>query len=333
MFPVQDFADLIFDNNVDFDDLACRLFKYQYQKNALYHAYVDALGISPDTVHKPADIPFLPIEFFKRREVKTGDFSPALIFESSGTTGTVQSRHYLKDPDLYRQSFRRGFAYFYGEISSYVILGLLPSYLERKHSSLVYMVEDWIKQSGMPESGFYLYDHEALHRQLLRLEEAGRKTLLIGVTFALLDFAEKYPMSLSHTTVMETGGMKGRRREWIREELHEFLCGKLGIGVVHAEYGMTELLSQAYSKQAGRFYCPPWMKVWVRQENDPLRIALPTEEGRPAEGIINVIDLANRDSCAFIATEDIGRLYADGSFEVLGRTDHSDLRGCSLLAV
>lgn len=333
MFPVEDFAHVISDNNVDFDGLACQLFKYQYEKNPLYHAYIDTLGIVPDRVEKSVDIPFLPIEFFKRREVKTGDFTPSQVFESSGTTGTVQSRHYLRSPDLYQQSFRKGFAHFYGEITSYVILGLLPSYLERKHSSLVYMVDDWVKQSGMPESGFYLYDHEALYRRLLALEEAGQKTLLIGVTFALLDFAEKYSMKLSHTLVMETGGMKGRRREWIREEVHEFLCSKLGISVVHAEYGMTELLSQAYSKGSGRFYCPPWMKILLRQETDPLRPVLPDGEGRPAEGIINVIDLANRDSCAFIATDDIGRLYMDGSFEVLGRMDHSDLRGCSLLAV
>jgi hypothetical protein len=333
MFPVEDFAHVIFDNNVDFDGLACQLFKFQYEKNPLYRAYVDTLGVVPGRVEKPAEIPFLPIEFFKRREVKTGDFIPSQVFESSGTTGMVQSRHYLRTPDLYRQSFRKGFAHFYGEITSYVILGLLPSYLERKHSSLVYMVDDWVKQSGMPESGFYLYDHEALYRRLLALEKAGQKTLLIGVTFALLDFAEKYPMKLSHTLVMETGGMKGRRREWIREEVHEFLCGKLGVSVVHAEYGMTELLSQAYSKGCGRFYCPPWMKILLRQETDPLRAALPDGEGRPAEGIINVIDLANRDSCAFIATDDIGRMYMDGSFEVLGRMDHSDLRGCSLLAV
>lgn len=322
-----------FHNNVEFDTLACALFQDQYARNAIYRAYVDALGVAPGSVRIPEEIPFLPIEFFKTREIKTGDFTPALVFESSGTTGMVQSRHYLKSPDVYRQSFRQGFAHFYGDISTYVILGLLPSYLEREHSSLVYMVDDWVRQSGMPESGFYLYDHESLYRRLLALEEAGQKTLLIGVTFALLDFADKYPMQLAHTLVMETGGMKGRRREWIREEVHDFLKQRLTVDDVHAEYGMTELLSQAYSSGGGRFYCPPWMKVWVRQETNPLRLNASEPGGMPAAGILNVIDLANRDSCAFIATEDIGRVYPDGSFEVLGRVDHSDIRGCSLLAV
>lgn len=332
MFSAPEFTDLIFDNNADFDDLAYRLFKYQYENNELYHAYVNELGISVAGVRETKDIPFLPIGFFKTHEVKTGHFAPELVFESSGTTQTVQSRHLVKEASLYERSFRKAFDLFYGDVTDYIVIGLLPSYLERRHSSLVYMVRDLIHQSGAAESGFYLHDHDKLYLQLQELEKKGRKILLIGVTFALLDFAEKYPMHLQNTLVMETGGMKGRHEEWTREEVHELLKERLGIPRVHSEYGMSELLSQAYSRGGGIFYTPPWMKVLLRSETDPLQTFPPPLGQVPLQGIINVIDLANIHSCAFIATDDIGKIYRDGSFEVLGRMDHSDLRGCSLLA-
>jgi hypothetical protein len=259
--------------------------------------------------------------------VRTTDFQPQAVFESSGTTGMVSSRHVVKDLDLYRRSFTAAFQRFYGPVSEWCIIGLLPAYLERSNSSLVLMVDELVKASGHPDSGFYLYEHEVLHQRLSNLERTRQKTLLIGVTFALLDFAEQYPMNLQHTVIMETGGMKGRRKEITRAELHEYLTQRLGIKTIHAEYGMTELLSQAYSSGNGLFSCPPWMKILVRKEDDPLDV---TTEG---EGIINVIDLANIWSCAFIATEDVGRIYPNGSFEVSGRVDNSDIRGCSLLVV
>lgn len=332
MFSPREFTDLIFDNNADFDDLAYRLFKYQYQHNTLYRAYLEALGISGQDVGSAAAIPFLPISFFKTHEVKTGAFAPELVFESSGTTQTAQSRHLVKEAALYEQSFCRGFAFFYGAITDYVMIGLLPSYLERQHSSLVYMVNDLVVRSGHPESGFYLYDHRDLCERLQELEAAGRKVLLIGVTFALLDFSERYELNLRNTIVMETGGMKGRREEWTREQVHDFLKSRLGVEHIHSEYGMSELLSQAYSKGEGVFRCPPWLKIYLRSETDPLELLPPATNGIPQQGIINVIDLANIYSCAFIATDDIGKLHEDGSFEVMGRMDYSDLRGCSLLA-
>jgi hypothetical protein len=257
--------------------------------------------------------------------VRTGEFRPEAVFESSGTTGVVTSRHLVRDVGLYRKSFTAGFEHFYGPVSDWCIIGLLPAYLERAHSSLVFMVNELIGASGHSASGFYLYDHAALFGVLERLEAAGQKTLLIGVTFALLDFAERYSMLLRHTIVMETGGMKGRRREITREELHAFLRERLGVEAVHAKYGMTELLSQGYSTGDGLFRCPGWMKVLVRSEDDPLEVR------RQGEGLINIIDLANIWSCAFIATEDVGVLRADGGFTVAGRVDHSDVRGCSLL--
>jgi hypothetical protein len=306
--------------------LAPELFRFQYGQNALYRAYVDALRVNPAHVETPEQIPFLPIRFFKTHPVVSGDFEPEAIFESSGTTQTQNSRHLVKDTGIYTRSFMEAFRRFYGPAESFVVLGLLPSYLERQHSSLVYMVQELITRSGHPESGFYLYEHDKLADTLLALEARRQPVLLIGVTFALLDFAEAYRLNLRHTIVMETGGMKGRREEWTRNELHAFLMERLGVPAIHAEYGMTELLSQAYSKGGGLFQCPPWMKVLVRDENDPFDLSAAS-----ASGVINVIDLANIHSCAFIATDDIGRLQADGSFEVLGRLDHSALRGCSLM--
>lgn len=319
-----------FSNNAEFEDLAFSLFRYQYRQNELYKNYVQSLHIDPENIRSVHDIPFLPIGLFRSHRVTTGDWEPELVFESSGTTQTVNSRHYIKSAALYRESFLHAFRLFYGPVEDYAVIGLLPSYLERQHSSLVYMVNELIHMSGHPESGFYLYEHEALHYRLSELEQREQPVLLIGVTFALLDFAEAYAMQLRHTIVMETGGMKGRRIELTRPEVHQLLKERLGVAQVHAEYGMTELLSQAYAKRDGIFQCPPWMRVFLRDESDPLH-TFGAEQPLPANGVINVIDLANIHSCAFLATEDIGRLYDNGRFEVLGRTDNSALRGCSLM--
>ncbi len=308
-----------------FEALSLELFHYQYRHNPIYGQYADAVGKYPRKVRQPADIPFLPISFFKTHNVAAGSFVPEAVFESSGTTQTVNSRHAVKDLSLYTRSFLQAFEQFYGSPSGWCILGLLPSYLERKGSSLVVMADELVRRSGHPLSGFYLYDHDKLVAVLEQLEQQGQKTLLLGVTFALLDFAEKYSLQLRHSTVMETGGMKGRREEWTRGEVHDFLQQRLGVKAIHSEYGMTELLSQAYSYGGGVFNCPPWMKIVLREEDDPLRVM---DSG---SGLINVIDLANVYSCSFIATDDVGKLYADGSFEVMGRRDNSDLRGCSLM--
>jgi hypothetical protein len=304
---------------------ALELFRRQYAFNPLYRQYTDALGVDPAGVTRLTAIPFLPVEFFKTHAVKTTEFVPEAVFVSSGTTGMVTSRHEVKDLGLYRASLTSAFRRLYGHPGDWCILGLLPSYLERNNSSLVFMVHELIGLSGHPDSGFYLNEHAALYGLLQGLEKQGQKTLLIGVSFALMDFAERYPMSLRHTVIMETGGMKGRRRELTRPELHGYLTARLGVDVIHAEYGMTELLSQAYSPGGGLFACPPWMRVLVRADDDPLDVRT---EG---EGILNVIDLANRWSCGFLASEDVGRVLADGRFEISGRVDNSDIRGCSLL--
>ncbi len=303
----------------DFAATALEIFNFQYHNNAVYNAYINALQVDPGSVRSIEQIPFLPIRFFKSHTVTTGQFEPSMVFESSGTTGTINSKHSVKDILLYEESFLKGFAAFYGDVKDWCIIGLLPSYLERSSSSLVYMVDKLIQISGHPASGFYLYDHDKLHEVLTELEKANQKTLLIGVTYALLDFAEQFPISLKSTVVMETGGMKGR------PEVHRILKNAFGYMAIHSEYGMTELLSQAYSKGEGIFNCPHWMKVLVRDEEDPLFIK---DQGA---GVINIIDLANIYSCSFIATDDAGKLNADGSFEVMGRIDGSDLRGCSLM--
>ena len=324
-------------NDNEFREVALWTFRRQYGQNSLYREFCDILGVTPKKVNSLEKVPFLPIRFFKSHEVKTGSFEPELVFESSGTTGMRNSRHLVKSAELYKESFMEGFRLAYGEPSKYCILGLLPSYLERGNSSLVHMVGELIRRSENPDSGFYLREEENLHELLLRLEDAGQPAILIGVTFALLDFAEKYRMNLRHTIVMETGGMKGRRKEMIREELHSILKDAFGVSEIHAEYGMTELLSQAYSKGNGIFHCPPWMKVFARDETDPLRVgsreqgAGSREQGTVNSGALNIIDLANIHSCSFIATDDACRIHADGSFEVTGRLDGSDLRGCSLL--
>ena len=273
-------------------------------------------------------IPFLPIKFFKSHQVITGDNSPEIVFNSSGTTGQLTSKHYVANTSVYKTSFLKTFEQFYGSPEDYCILALLPSYLEREGSSLVYMVHDLIVKSGHPDSGFYLHEHGKLAQKLKELDSKGVKILLIGVSFALLDLVSNYSFSLKNTIIMETGGMKGRKKEMIREELHGILKAGFGVGEIHSEYGMTELLSQAYSLGKGSFECPPWMRVLIRDPEDPLTL-LP--DGK--SGGVNIIDLANLHSCSFIATQDLGKLYPDGSFEILGRFDHSDLRGCNLMAL
>ncbi|HEV8271298.1 MAG TPA: acyl transferase [Chitinophagaceae bacterium] len=314
-----------------FRQLALDIFHFQYGANKVYNSYVNALGKTPSAIDEIEKIPFLPISFFKTDEIKTGRFNAEVIFKSSGTMQSINSQHHVKDVSIYIQSFTRAFEKMYGELKEWCILGLLPSYLEKGDSSLVYMVDNFIKQSQHAQSDFYLYDLDKLKETLLSLERSNQKTLLIGVTYALLDFAEKFPMALKNTIIMETGGMKGRREELTRMEVHERLSKAFGNTEIHSEYGMTELLSQAYAKKQGRFQCPPWMRILIRDDEDPLTVR--SSESGVVSGAINIIDLANVYSCSFIATDDVGKLYADKSFEVLGRMDGSDLRGCSLLTV
>jgi phenylacetate-coenzyme A ligase PaaK-like adenylate-forming protein len=324
-----EFDDNIFDlQSADFDALALEIFLFQYHNNPVYQQFCNTLHTKPRSIKLVQEIPFLPISLFKTQRVVAGDWQPELVFESSGTTQTVNSKHYVKNALIYKESFTRGFEQFYGSPNDYCILALLPAYLERKNSSLVLMADELIKMSKHPSSGFYLYNHEALRSVLQELEAAGQKTILIGVTFALLDFAERYPLTLKHTIIMETGGMKGRREELTREQVHEILTNAFSAPSIHSEYGMTELLSQAYSAGKGLFSCPPWMKILLREEDDPRSMIV--GQGR---GVINIIDLANIYSCSFIASDDVGRLYPNGNFEVLGRVDNSDLRGCSLMVL
>lgn len=313
--------------------MALAVFRYQAEENEVYRQYINALKVDVDTITELEQIPFLPIEFFKTYKIITGSkkqeprskSQEEVIFTSSGTTGTAQSKHYVSDISIYEKSYQKGFEHFYGNIEEYCILALLPSYLEREGSSLIYMMEDLIKKSKHPESGFYLNNYDELVLKLKQLKD--QKTILIGVTYALLDLAELSGNGdYKNLIVMETGGMKGKRREMVREELHATLCKGFGVDVIHSEYGMTELLSQAYSKGNGVFDCPPWMKILIRDTNDPFTI-LPHNK----TGGINVIDLANINSCSFIASQDLGRALSDNSFEVLGRFDNSDIRGCNLL--
>jgi phenylacetate-coenzyme A ligase PaaK-like adenylate-forming protein len=319
-------------NKENFDILAFEIFRFQYDNNPIYKNYTDVLKINPATIKSVEQIPFLPVRFFKSHEIKTTSFNPQVVFESSGTTGSINSRHLIKDLFLYKESFIKGFESFYDPVKNYCIIGLLPSYHERKNSSLIYMVEKMAQLSQHPQSGLYLNEYEKLIALLNELESQQQKTLLIGVTFALLDLAEKFSLDLKHTIIMETGGMKGRREEMIRPQVHAILQNAFNVSAIHSEYGMTELLSQAYSKEEGIFHCPPWMKVLVRDDEDPLSIRRTVNSGQ-VSGAINIIDLANIYSCSFIATDDVGKIYSDGSFGVLGRMDNSDLRGCSLLYV
>ena len=310
----------------EFNKKALQVFEYQYKNNPVYQKFAQLLHRSPAEVNCVEEIPFLPIGLFKSHKILSSEASAEVIFSSSGTTGTQTSKHYVTDLKVYEESFRRGFTHFYNNVEDYAVLALLPSYLERKGSSLIYMVQDLIEKSNNPASGFYLHDLDELVQKLQDLEEKGQKTLLIGVSFALLDLAEQYRLNLKHTIVMETGGMKGRRKEMIRTELHEVLKKGLGVEAIHSEYGMTELLSQAYALKNGIFECPPWMKILIREPEDALSL-LP--EGK--SGGINVIDLANINSCSFIATQDLGKNLGGGKTEILGRFDHSDIRGCNLM--
>lgn len=315
----------------NFNRLALETFQFQYLNNEVYRKYCETLKIGPGNINSITQIPFLPISFFKTHHITSTIFKPQTVFESSGTTKTINSKHLVKSMALYEKSFTKAFARFYNNVKDWCIIGLLPSYLERKNSSLVVMVDKLVQQSGHPQSGFYLNEFEKLQTVLLSLERNKQKTLLIGVTFALLDLAEQFPMPLQYTTIMETGGMKGRREEMTRQQVHDVLCQAFGKEAIHSEYGMTELLSQAYSKSNGIFNTPPWMKILIREEDDPFAVSEAAES--TISGAINVIDLANIYSSSFIATEDAGRLYTGGSFEVLGRLDNTDIRGCSLLAV
>ncbi|HQK39542.1 MAG TPA: acyl transferase, partial [Flavobacterium alvei] len=273
-------------------------------------------------------IPFLPIQFFKSHTVVSNTNTAKAIFTSSGTTGMATSKHFVTDVFLYEESYRKGFSQFYGNIEDYVVLALLPSYLEREGSSLIYMVEDLIQMTNNSESGFYLHNHDELIEKVIRLDNSGQNVILIGVTYALLDLIEKHPFQLQNTIIMETGGMKGKRKEMIREELHQQLCEGFGVTAIHSEYGMTELLSQAYSLGNGVFECPSWMQILVRDTEDALTYV---QQGKT--GGINVIDLANINSCSFIATQDLGKKNPNNSFEVLGRFDNSDIRGCNLMVI
>lgn len=305
-----------------------KIFRYQFEHNEVYQKYCLLLQKDPSNVKHLNEIPFLPIEFFKSKEILSSNESIQETFTSSGTTGSAASKHHVTDLSFYEYSFRNGFSKFYGNIEDYAILALLPSYLERDGSSLIYMVNDLIEGSNHPDSGFYLNDYEALAQKLIELDSDGQNVILIGVTYALLDLIELQKFNLKNTIIMETGGMKGKRKEIIREELHQILSEGFGVPKIHSEYGMTELLSQAYSLGDGIFECPPWMDILIRDTEDPLTIL---EDERT--GGINVIDLANFNSCSFIATQDLGKKYSDFSFEVLGRFDSSDIRGCNLLVL
>jgi len=315
-------------SEAEFETIALEVFKFQFQNNRVYRSFCDLLYKHPADIKKITDIPFLPIEFFKSRQVVSSSEPIEKIFSSSGTTGSVTSKHLVTDIKLYEESYLNAFKYFYGNIEDYVVLALLPSYLERDGSSLIYMVNDLIDKSKQPESGFYLNNLEELAETLKTLEAKKQKTLLIGVSFALLDLVEQYQLNLKHTTIMETGGMKGRRKEIIRQELHQILQTGFGVSEIHSEYGMTELLSQAYSKGNGVFECPPWMKILTRDTEDALTIQAPNKTGG-----INVIDLANKNSCSFIATQDLGKTFDNEQFEIIGRFDNSDIRGCNLMAL
>ena len=312
----------------DFKEATLQVFKHQFKNNKVYRSFCDLLYVHPSDVNELKDIPFLPIQFFKSKKILSSLDEIQETFTSSGTTGSITSKHFLTDISIYQESYLKGFHHFYGDIKEYTVLALLPNYLERNGSSLVYMVDDLIKKSNNSESGFYLNNLDELAKKLINLDNKGQKTLLIGVSFALLDFIEKHQFQLKNTVVMETGGMKGRRKELIRSELHSLLQNGFGVSEIHSEYGMTELLSQGYSNGNGVFDCPPWMKILTRDTEDALTIQTPNKTGG-----INVIDLANYNSCSFIATQDLGKVHQNGTFEIIGRFDNSDIRGCNLMVL
>lgn len=311
-----------------FEKIALKVFRFQYENNIVYRNFCENLKIHKGTVKSLQQIPFLPIQFFKSHEVLSSTDAIQETFTSSGTTGMITSKHLVTDITLYEESYRNAFSEFYGNIEDYAVLALLPSYLDREGSSLIYMVNDLIKFSNNENSGFYLNNYDELISKLIELDAAGQNVILIGVTYALLDLIEKEKFQLKNTIIMETGGMKGKRKEMIREELHEILCNGFGVSNIHSEYGMTELLSQAYSLGNGIFECPNWMNILIRDTEDALSYV---ETGKT--GGINVIDLANINSCSFIATQDLGKKYPNNSFEVLGRFDNSDIRGCNLMVI
>lgn len=313
-------------NEEEFSKAALNIFRHQAANCLPYGQFIANLNIDPEQVKDVQHIPYLPISFFKSHKIVSNTDEEEIIFSSSGTTGMVQSRHFVTDLKLYDQSFNQAFEQFYGKVQDTCLLALLPSYLERDGSSLIYMVDALLKQSKHPDSGYFLHNHEDLYHKLTALKNAGQQTILIGVTYALLDFLEQYQLDFPELIVMETGGMKGKRKEMVREELHEILKSGFGVNAIHSEYGMTELLSQAYSSGNGIFDCPNWMRIVLRDTNDPLTLLNADQTGG-----INVIDLANINSCSFIATQDLGRLLPGGSFEVLGRFDNADIRGCNLL--
>lgn len=315
-------------NQKQFEKIALKVFRFQYENNLVYQEFCDFLKVDIQKVKSVEQIPFLPIQFFKSHEVVSNKNPIQETFTSSGTTGILTSKHLVTDVSFYEESYRKGFSQFYGDIENYVVLALLPSYLERGGSSLIYMVEDLIIKTNNPESGFYLHNHEELIQKLVKLDSEGQNVILIGVTYALLDLIELQKFELQNTIIMETGGMKGRRKEIIREELHNQLCKGFGVPSIHSEYGMTELLSQAYSLGNGVFECPSWMQILIRDTEDALTYVADGKTGG-----INVIDLANINSCSFIATQDLGKKNPNTTFEVLGRFDNSDIRGCNLMVI
>jgi len=309
-----------------FKEHALKIFQFQAVKNRTYSEFINKLNIDSASVTKIEQIPFLPIQFFKTHQILSSKEPIQQVFLSSGTTDLIRSKHYITNLKLYRSSFTMGFQHFYGEIENFTILALLPNYLEQEGSSLVYMVNELIEKSGSEESGFYLHNLNELAQKLIHLDQNGMKIMLIGVSYALLDLIDLKRFDLKNTIIMETGGMKGQRKEMIKTELHQVLCDGFGVERIHSEYGMTELLSQAYSLGKGIFKAPPWMRILIRDTEDALN-TLP--QGKT--GGLNIIDLANINSCSFIATQDLGKTYSDGTFEVLGRFDNSDIRGCNLM--
>ncbi|MBN8643026.1 MAG: acyl transferase [Flavobacteriales bacterium] len=315
-------------NQKQFEKIALKVFRFQHENNKVYREFCDLLNVEKGAVKSIEQIPFLPIQFFKSHDVVSSTDAIQQTFTSSGTTGMITSKHLVTDVSLYEESYGNAFSEFYGNIEDYAVLALLPSYLEREGSSLIYMVNDLIERSNNPNSGFYLHNYAELTTQLTELDASGQNVLLIGVTYALLDVVETQQFELKNTIIMETGGMKGKRKEMIREELHQILCDGFGVNSIHSEYGMTELLSQAYSLGNGIFECPNWMSIMIRDTEDALTYV---DTGKT--GGINVIDLANINSCSFIATQDLGKKYSNNSFEVLGRFDNSDIRGCNLMVL
>lgn len=315
-------------NQKQFEKIALKVFRFQYDSNDVYREFCQLLNVEKHQVKSLEQIPFLPIQFFKSHAVVSNTHPVQETFTSSGTTGMVTSKHLVTDISLYEESYRKGLSQFYGNIEDYTILALLPSYLEREGSSLIYMVNDLIQLTNNPDSGFYLNQYDELIKKLIDLDLSGKNIILIGVTYALLDLIEVQQFQLKNTIIMETGGMKGKRKEMIREELHKILCNGFGVSTIHSEYGMTELLSQAYSLGNGVFECPPWMQILIRETEDALNYVANRKTGG-----INVIDLANINSCSFIATQDLGKKNPNNSFEVLGRFDNSDIRGCNLMVM